>query len=283
LFLVAVIFFAGKGSFTYLIEPSKNSSVEFFAMLTAFMAATTGALAAYDGWNNLGFVAGEIKDPHKNIPRGLIIGIGICILLYVLSTEAYLYVLPVNVMKDSTLVASDALNFSIGTAGAIFVSILVIISTAGGTNGNILPCARVTYAMSKEKSFFAFASKVNSKHTPSNAFWLQDSGASVLVMIGSFDMLVDMFVFITWIFYGFAAYGIFILRKKMDAKQFPYRIKFFPVLPIIFIAFAMLYVGITLYNDIHNFYLGKTRVINSVLGLILACTGIPLYKYFKSR
>lgn len=283
LLLVGIIFFAGKGDFGNLVGSSTHPSIGFFATLTAFMAATTGALAAYDGWNNLGFVAGEIKDPHKNIPRGLIIGIGICILLYVLTTEAYLYVLPVDMMKNSSLVATDALNISIGAVGATFVAILVIISTAGGTNGNILPCARVTYAMSKENSFFQFASKVNSKHTPSNALWLQAIWASVLVMIGSFDMLMDMFVFITWIFYGFAAYGIFIIRKKMDVKEFPYRIKLYPLLPIIFIAFAMLYVGMTLYNDIHQFYLGKTRVINSVLGLILACTGIPLYRYFKRR
>ena len=138
--------------------------------------------------------------------------------------------------------------------------------------------------MSKEKSFFAFAGKVNSKHhTPANALWLQATWASVLVLIGSFDMLMDMFVFITWIFYGFAAYGIFILRKKIPAGEYPYRMKGYPVLPIIFMCFATLYVGITLYNDIHNFYIGKTTVINSVFGLVLTSLGIPLYWYFKGR
>ncbi len=283
IFLVGVIFFSGKGDLHNLTTHAPGFDASFWAVLTAFMAATTGALAAYDGWNNLGFVAGEIKNPQKNIPRGLMIGIGICILLYVLTTEAYLYMIPVDTMKNSPLVASDALRIVVGIAGGGFVALLVMISTAGGANGNILPCARVTFAMSKEKNFFAFAGKVNSKHTPSNALWLQASWASILVLIGSFDMLMDMFVFITWIFYGFAAYGIFILRKKIPASEFPYRMKGYPILPIIFMGFAILYVGITLYNDIHHFYLGKTKVINSVLGLVLTGLGIPLYALFKTR
>lgn len=280
-FLVFAIFFSGHGSLMNLIQPSKNFDPSFWNMLPAFMAATTGALAAYDGWNNLGFVAGEIKDPQKNIPRGLIIGIGICISLYVLTTEAYLYILPVDIMKDSKLVASDAMKTAIGFLGAGFVALLVMISTAGGTNGNILPCARVTYAMSKERSFFGFAGKVNSKHTPANALWLQAIWACLLVMIGSFDMLMDMFVFVTWIFYGFAGIGFFIIRKKIPREQFLYRMKGYPFLPIIFILFSMLYVGTTLYNDIYNFTIGKTQVINSVLGIAFTCIGIPLYYLLK--
>lgn len=281
LFLIFAIFFSGKGDVGNLVYSGVDFDSSFWNVLTAFIAATTGALAAYDGWNNLGFVAGEIKNPKKNISRGLIIGISICMVLYILTTEAYLYMLPVDVLKDSKLVASDALFPVLGLMGGGFVALLVMISTAGGTNGNILPCARVSFAMSKEKSFFAFAGKVNSKHSPSGALWLQAAWASVLVLLGTFDMLMDMFVFITWIFYGFAAYGIFILRRKIPVSEYPYRMKGYPYLPIIFMCFAGLYVGITLYNDIHNFYIGKTTVINSVLGLLLTCTGIPLFWYFK--
>jgi basic amino acid/polyamine antiporter, APA family len=281
--LIFAIFFSGQGMLNNLTQPGVHFDPSLMSLLPAFMAATTGALAAYDGWNNLGFVAGEIKDPQKNIPKGLMIGIGICILLYVLTTEAYLYVLPVDAMKNSQLVASDAMNISVGIAGAGFVALLVMISTAGGTNGNILPCARVTYAMSKEQSFFSFTGKINAKHTPANALWLQAIWASMLVMIGSFDMLMDMFVFVTWIFYGFAGVGIFIIRKKIPKEQFIYRMKGYPVLPVIFILFAMLYVGTTLYNDIHNYSIGKTRVINSVLGIGFTCIGIPLYILLKKK
>lgn len=284
IFLAGAIFFSGKGEVSNLTNVSVELDRSFWSVLTAFIAATTGALAAYDGWNNLGFVAGEIKEPQKNIPRGLIIGLSICILLYVLTTEAYLYMLPVDVMKNSTLVASDALFKIMGVAGGGLVALMVMLSTAGATNGSIMPCARVTFAMSEEKTFFAFAGKVHSKyHTPANALWLQGFWACLLVLIGSFDMLMDLFVFITWIFYGFAAYGIFIFRKKMPDAERPYKMKGYPYLPVIFIAFAIMYVVITLYNDINNYQLGKTTIINSVFGLALTSAGIPLYFYFKKR
>jgi APA family basic amino acid/polyamine antiporter len=284
IFLIGAIFFSGKGNIHNLATTSASFDRSYWHQLTAFIAATTGALAAYDGWNNLGFISGEIKNPNRNIPRGLIIGLFTCILLYVFTTEAYLYMLPVEVMKNSKLVASDALYKVMGVAGGGFVAMLVLLSTAGGTNSNILPCARVVFAMSEEKNFFAFAGKVNPKyHTPSNALWFQAAWATILVLIGSFDMLMDMFVFITWIFYGFAAYGIFVLRKKMPLAHRPFKLKGYPYLPIIFIMFSSLYVLITLYNDISNYIAGKSHIINSVFGLLLAAIGVPLYWYFRKK
>ncbi|HEY4155847.1 MAG TPA: amino acid permease [Puia sp.] len=282
--LVGAIFFSGKGDFLNLTRGSAGFDHSFWSVFPAFIAATTGALAAYDGWNNLGFVAGEIRDPQKNIPRGLMIGIGLCILLYVFTTEAYLYVLPIDVMKNSTLLASDALFKVLGVAGAGFAAFLVVISTAGSTNGNIMPCARVIYAMGEEKNFFSFTGKVNAKHqTPANALWLQAIWSSLLVLIGSFDMLMDMFVFITWIYYGFGAYGIFILRKKMPLAERPYKLRGYPYLPVIFILFAVIYVVVTLYNDTSAYLSGRTHIINSLFGLLLTAIGIPLYGYFKKR
>lgn len=282
--LIGVIFLSGKGSLLNLTTASATFDRSFWHQFTAFIAATTGALAAYDGWNNLGFIAGEIKDPQRNIPRGLIIGLILCMLLYVLTTEAYLYVLPIDVIKNSSLVASDALYKVMGVGGGALVAALVLLSTGGCTNSNILPCSRVVYAMSHEKNFFEFAGKVNPKyHTPSNALWLQAAWGVILVLIGSFDMLMDMFVFITWIFYGFAAYGIFILRKKMPGATYGYKLKGYPYLPIIFIAFSLLYVVITLYNDISAYLEGRSHIIVSVFGLLLVVLGIPLYWYFRKR
>ncbi|HVW12191.1 MAG TPA: amino acid permease [Mucilaginibacter sp.] len=283
-FLIGVIFFSGQGHAANLVKASPTFDRSFWHQFTAFIAATTGALAAYDGWNNLGFIGGEIKDPQKNIPRGLMLGIALCIILYVLTTEAYLYMLPVDEMKHSALVASDALYKIIGVAGGGLIAAMVLLSTAGATNSNILPCGRVIFAMSKERSFFHFAGKVNPKyHTPSNALWAQAVWGTILILIGSFDMLMDMFVFITWIFYGFAAYGIFILRKKMPDRTGGYRLKGYPVLPIIFILFSTLYVVITLYNDINDYIAGRSHIIVSVFGLVLAATGIPLFWYFRRK
>lgn len=284
LFLIGAIFLSSKGNVHNLTQASVSFNYSPWKILTAFIAATTGALAAYDGWNNLGFISGEIKNPQKNIPWGLIAGLGICILIYALTNEAYLYMLPVDTMKDSSLVASDALYKALGIAGGGFVAILVIISTAGSTNGNILPCARIIYAMAEEKHFFASAGKPSSKyHTPVNALWIQAIWAILLVFMGSFDMLMDMFVFISWIYYGFGAYGIVILRKKMPEADRPFKLKGYPYFAVIFILFTTLYVVITLYNDINNYLDGKSAIINSVFGIALTAIGIPLYWYFKKK
>ena len=281
-FLVTAIFFSGKGNVLNLSTPSVSFNHSWWRQLTAFIAATTGALAAYDGWNNLGFVAGEIKEPQKNIPRGLIIGLCTCILLYVLTTEAYLYMMPVDAMKNSALVASDALYKVMGIAGGGLVALMVVISTAGAENGNIFPSARITFAMGEEGNFFAFTGKVNSRfHTPANALWLQAGWSILLVLIGSFDMLMDMFVFISWIFYGFGAFGIFILRKKMPDLHRPYKLWGYPYLPFIFMAFTILYVVLIVYNDVNNYLLGASPIINSLFGLLLTAIGVPLYWYFK--
>ena len=284
IFVVAAIFIFGKGSVGNFFKVATDYETSSWGMIAGFSAATSGALAAYDGWNNLGFVAGEIKNPEKNIPRGLLLGLGLCILLYVLTTQAYLYVLPIDEMKRSSLVASDALGLVIGVAGGGLIAFLVMLSTCGATNGNIMPCARVTYAMAEEGNFFSWTGKVHPRFlTPSNALWLQAAWACLFVLSGSFDMLTDMFVFITWIFYGFAAYGLFILRKKMPTAERPYKVWAYPVVPIVFILFTTFYFVVTLYTDISNYVYGKTFFINSGFGLFLTATGIPLYWYFNGR
>jgi basic amino acid/polyamine antiporter, APA family len=284
LVLVGVIFFSGKGSAQNFVTPAPDADFSAWGVIAGFIAATSGALAAYDGWNNLGFVAGEIKDPRRNIPRGLFIGIGICVVMYVLTNQAYVYMLPVEQMQHSQLVAADALRLALGIGGGALIALLVMLSTLGASNGNILPCARIIFAMGAEKKFFTFTGKVHPRfHTPGNALWLQCGWACLLVFTGSFDMLTDMFVFITWIFYGFAAYGIFILRRKMPHAERPYKTWGYPVVPLIFIAFALLYFIITIYNDVSNYASGKAPVVNSILGLLLTLAGIPVYFYFRSK
>ncbi|HYC27191.1 MAG TPA: amino acid permease, partial [Chitinophagaceae bacterium] len=133
-------------------------------------------------------------------------------------------------------------------------------------------------------NFFSSMGRVHPRfHTPGNALWLQCIWACLLVFSGSFDMLADMFVFIAWIFYGFAAYGIFILRRKMPNAERPYRTWGYPIVPLIFIAFALLYFIITIYNDVMNYAAGKAPVVNSVLGLLLTVAGIPFYFYFSRK
>ncbi len=284
IFLIGIIFFSGKGSVQNFFTDSEISSLSIWGTITGFIAAISGALAAYDGWNNLGFVAGEIKNPTKNIPRGLIIGISICMLMYLLTNLAYLYMLPIGEMKNSTLVASDALSAVLGITGAGLIALMVMLSTLGAVNGNALPCARVTFAMGQQNFLSAWVGKVHPRFkTPGNALWLQCIWACLFIVSGSFDMLTDLFVFATWIFYGFGAYGLFVLRKKMPDVKRSYKTWGYPFVPIIFIFFAAFYFVVTLYNDVSNYISGKTEFVNSVYGLVLIVSGIPVYLFYKRK
>ena len=120
-------------------------------------------------------------------------------------------------------------------------------------------------------------------HTPGNALWLQGIWSCLFVLSGSFDMLTDMFIFVTWMFYGFAAYGIFILRRKMPDADRPYKVWGYPAVPVVFILFTAFYFLVTLYTDISNYISGKSVFINSVFGLFLTAIGVPLYWYFRVR
>ncbi len=284
LLMVFLIFFSGAGHTAHFTQPSREIHLSGWTLIGGMVAATSGALAAYDGWNNLGMVAGEIRNPQRNITRGLLFGLGICILLYVLTNLAYIYMMDIDEMSHSSLVASDALSKFMGSTGGGIIALLVMVSTIGAVNGNAFPCARITFAMGEEKRFFSWCGKVHPKfHTPSNALWLHCIWSCLFVISGSFDMLTDMFVFVTWIFYGFTGYGIFVLRKKMPDVNRPFKVKGYPWIPIIFILFTVFYFFVTIYNDVNNYRTGKAPVINSVLGLLLTAAGIPFYWYFRKK
>ena len=284
LILVFGILFSGKGSVNNFMTNSPSFHLKGWALFAAYMSATTGAFAAYDGWNNLNMVAGEIKNPNRNITSSLLIGLSICILVYVLVTLAYMYVLPIDTMAVSPLVASDATEKVMGTIGGTIIAVLIVISTFGATNVNLLTNARVVFAMSGTKVFFEWAGKVHPKfQTPGNAVIILGVWSSLLVLSGSFDILADMFIFMSWVFYGLVVAGVFILRKRLPAQERPYRVWGYPLVPAIFILFTCFYIGTTLYNDISNYLAGKSPVINSAFGLLLTAIGVPLFFYFKKK
>jgi basic amino acid/polyamine antiporter, APA family len=284
LLLIGIIFFSGKGNWHNLTQTGTNAGWGTWLKTTGFIAALSGAFASYDGWNNIGFIAGEIRNPQKNIPKALFMGLGVCVLLYVLTSEAYLYMMPVQQMQQSQLVATDAVTSILGHQGAGFIALLVMVSAFGAVNGNVLACARVSFAMGAEGNFFSRVGKVHPRfQTPGNALWLHGVWTCLFVLSGSFDMLADMFVFGTWIFYAFAAYGIFILRRKMPQAERPYKMPGYPVIPLLFIVFAVFYLVLTVYNDIQNYINGKAPVINSVFVLAIMAAGLPLYFWLKKR
>lgn len=280
--LVFGIFFFGHGSVENFFQsehPRQGAS-----LFSAVMAALTGAFFAYDGWVNITFIAGEIKQPQRNIPRSLFTGVIVCIIIYLLVNQAYLYVLPVEKIAASSLVASDAMSIAIGDTGGAIVAAMIVICTLGAINGNVLATTRVTYAMGKDKVFLPWAGKEHKRfQTPGNALWLHASWISVLIISGSFDMLADMMVFISWIVYGMGAVGIFMLRKSMPQAERPYKIWMHPVVTILFIGFTALFLIITVYNDVTNYMNHRQPVVNSLLGIVIVALGIPFYFYYKRK
>lgn len=283
-FLVIGLMAFGKGSWSNVTTASSVIHFSGWPLIIAIVAATSGAFWGYDGWNNITFIAGEIKDPQRNIPKSLFIGLIITILVYGLIVLSYTYVLPIDTIAGSSFVASDAATQAFGFAGGGLIAALVMLSTFGTTNGNILATARVSFAMAQEKRFFSWIGEVHPRfNCPGNALVLHGFWTSLLVLSGSFDMLTDMLVFVSWLFYGLSAFGVFILRKKMPDAERPYKVWGYPFLPAGFVLFSAFFLIITLYNDIQNYVDGKTALINSLFGLLLTLLGVPLYFYFKRR
>lgn len=240
--------------------------------VSSFYTAMLAAFWAYQGWVSVGFIGGEIKDPRKNIPRGIVTGVLIVIVTYVVVNFAYLRLMSVNDLEQvdragNQIAAIEAIRGLWGSAGVMFISLLILISTLGCTNASILTGARPYYAMAGEKLFFKGLGKLNSKNVPSNSLLLQGIWASVLVLSGTFDQLTDMLIFAVYIFYGATATGVFILRFRMPEVYRPYRVWGYPVIPAVFILFC---IGL-FFNTV------ITRPREAAIGLVLILAGIPVY------
>lgn len=282
--LVVGLLLSGKGEWAHTVTSSETISFSNVGLLLAIIAATSGAFWGYDGWNNITFVAGEVKNPQRNIPLSLLIGLSLTIVIYGLVVLAYTYMLPIDDLAASSFVGSDAATKAFGVAGGGLIAALVMLSTFGTTNGNILATARVTFAMAQEKRFFSQVGQVHPRfHSPAHALAIHAVWTSLLVLSGSFDMLTDMLVFVSWLFYGLSAYGVFVLRKKMADVPRPYKVWGYPWVPGLFVTFTGFFLVATLYNDTANYLSGQSALINSLFGLLLTALGVPLYFYFRHR
>jgi basic amino acid/polyamine antiporter, APA family len=283
LIIVILGFTLGEGSFSNFVEDTPGFAMNM-GLFSGIIIALSGAFWAYDGWNNITYIAGEVKNSQRNIPLALFIGTIIIITVYIIINLAYLYILPVEQMAGSKLVASDMATLVLGPLGGGLVAAAVMISTFGTANGTIMVSARVYFAMSREKLFFKRIGNIHEKYkTPANSLLFQAVWTAILILSGTFEILTDMLIFISWIFYAMGAYGVFVLRKKWPDVERPYKVFGYPYIPIIFIIFAGAFVFFTMYNDIINYNQGKTEIINSLFGIVLVLTGIPFYLYFNRK
>lgn len=292
--IVVMAFACGGGDaahFTHSAVSLKDGAAPVFL---AFIVAMAGAFWSYDGWINVTYVAGEIKEPQKNLPRAMLIATAMFISVYILINLAYFYIIPAKAMGarylaaeatgQSYLVATDVASSFLGGWGGGLIAIAIMISTFGTVNGTLMMSARVYYAMACDRLFFRRLQSVHPRfRTPGPSLILQAVWTSVLILSGTFDQLTDMLIFVSWVFYAAAALSVMVLRRKMPEIERPYHTWGYPVLPLIFIAFSAIYVVFTMYSDISNHLSGRAPLINSLFGLLLVAMGIPGYLFWKRR
>ncbi len=240
-----------------------------------FGLALVSVLWVYDGWADVSFVGGEVKDPERNLPRVLIYGTLAIIALYLLANIAYLAVLPVEEMRHSKLVAADAAQKLVGPVGVVFVSVAVMISTFGTLNGSVMTGARILFAMAADGLLFKPVATVHKKfQTPSVAIVLEAVLGVVFVLIGTFEQLADTFVTAIVPFYAMAVGSVFVLRRRPEYNP-PFRVPGYPVVPAVFIVATILLLGNAIMDP------GSRVPTLGVLGVILI--GIPVFYLTRNR
>lgn len=244
-------------------------------ILSAMGLALMPALFSYGGWQNLNFVAGEVKNPARTLPLAIISGVSLVVAIYVLSNVVYVKALPLAGIASSTKLASDALQAMVGPVGAKFISLAIIVSTFGITNVFILTGARVVQVMAGRGAFFPRAAKVHPRFgTPVAAIVLQSAWASVLLLSNTYGQLLQYVTFGDWIFFGLTALALIVLRRKLPDAPRPYRAWGYPVVPLAFFVISAAVVA--------NVFIASPG--KSLIGSGIILAGLPLYHFlWKER
>jgi len=243
--------------------------------LGAIASAMVGSIFSSDAWNNVTFIAGEIKNPQKNIGLSLFLGTLLVTVVYVTANIMYTSVLPMTEIAtaDKDRVAVAASNVIFGNIGTVIIALMIMVSTFGCNNGLILAGARVYYTMAKDALFFKQAGELNKFSVPQTALWVQCVLASIWCLSGRYGDLLDMVSFVVVLFYMLTIVGIFILRKKRPDLPRPYKAFGYPVLPLIYIVMGLTFCGLLIYFKPQFTW----------PGLIITLIGIPIYFFALAR
>ena len=273
---ISIVIFLGLsldgGSSNNLFPFLSDSS--FSSLIGPLGLAMVAVLWTFDGWIFVTYVAGEVKDPGKNIPLSIILCMVIVVSIYLTLNYVLVYVLGFDKMIGSELVMSDAALVFLGNKGAAIITVIILISLIGANNGFVLTSARINYAMAKDGLFFKQAAIIHKKFkSPANALLMQCVWSSILTLTGTFNQLITYIIFASWIFYAMSAGAVIVLRKKLPDLKRPYQIPLYPWIPIIFILFA---VFLTI-----NTILEAPR--DAAIGSVLILAGLPFYRYWKNN
>lgn len=241
-----------------------------------FGAAILGTLWAYDGWLGVTNMAGELKNPAKEMPRAIVLGVSSVTLIYALMNMAMLNVMPIENIAASARPVSDIAIEIFGNAGAALITAGIMISVFGAMNGYLMTGARVPLAMGErgQLPYSDFLGKIHKRlGTPANALILECILAIAYIFSGTFNTLTDLLVFVLWIFFVMGVFSIFILRKKVPADKRPYKVPLYPITPIVGILGGVYIIYSTIVAE----------PLNSIIGIAIALIGLPVFYYLKRK
>lgn len=246
----------------------------FSSIIPLFGLALIATLWSYDGWIEVTYIGGEVKNPGRTIPLSLLLSTLIIIVVYILVNIVFIFLLSLPVIAQSQMVASDAISVVLGSAGTTLVVLIILVSTLGGVHVNVLTSPRIYYAMARDKLFFQSLAEIHPKHgTPARSLVVSGIWSSLLVFSGTFYQIITYVVFVSWIFYAMSCAGVIILRHKQPDLKRPYRTWGYPVVPVIFILLS----GFLVLNTIIS------SPLNALIGAGLILTGLPAYLYWKRK
>ena len=279
LIVAACAFGFGHGDWSHLSGNGMSGSCEGVAPsarggIAGIGAAMLGALWAYDGWNCVAPLSGEVRDPQRNLPKVFLGGMLVIIALYLLANFAYFYVLtPLQIASVSATssLATEVMKTFMGSGAITFVALALMISSLGSLHASVLANSRVPFAMARDGLFFRALARV-SPHTrvPVRAVVAQAAWASVLAVSGSYDTLTDSVIFASWLFYGLTAASLFVFRRQLPDLVRPYRAWGYPVVPAVFI---LLTIGL-----LATTFIATPR--QALIGMALIVAGLPFYFYW---
>jgi APA family basic amino acid/polyamine antiporter len=242
-----------------------------------FGAAMLGALWAYDGWNNIAPLSGEIRNPQRNLPRAFVGGMLVVASLYLFVNVAYYYAMsPLEIasVPTSSSVATEVLKRFLGPIAVSMTAVALMVSSFGSLHASVLANSRVPYAMARDGLFFRALAKLSPRtNVPARAIVAQAAWGSVLALSGSYDSLTDSVIFASWLFYGLSTGSLFIFRRTMPDAHRPYRALGYPVVPLIFLA-------VTAALLVNTFVAAPNEALKGVAVLF---AGLPLYWYWSRK
>jgi amino acid transporter len=259
----------------HVVEPAGGVWGQRAAVgLSPILLAMVAILWAYDGWADLSFVGGEVREPGRNLPRALLIGTGAVVALYLTANLVYLYLIPMAQMRGAELVAADVAQLVLGPTGVVLVSAAIAVSTFGTLNGSMMTAPRIFFAMAEDRLFPRAVARIDpATRTPTGAILLTAVLGVVFISIRTFTELAEQFVIGIWPFYALAVAGVFVLRRRRPDLERPYRAWGYPVVPALFLLASLLLLG--------NYLVTEPRAFAVDVGLLLA--GVPVFHIWRRR